>query len=409
MTELHATPRPGERLILVILGCFMMMAPASIDMYLPALPVLAHDLHASAAQAQLSLSCFLLGFGLGQLFWGPMSDRFGRRGPLAAGITLFILASFACGAARSIDQLMAARFVQAASGCAMPVIAQAIARDVWGRERSTHALSIMMMMMAIAPLMAPMVGAQVLRFAGWRSIFRLTAAFGALALAGLRALPETRGPEARSGLSAKAVAGGYLHLLRDTRYLGYVLTAGTIWGAAFAYVTGTPLVYIEYFGLSPQTFSLLFALNVVGLMSMTFANVRLSATHHADSLLHVGVVGCALATCALALAACAGKLTLAGLIVLLLAFMSMRGFVNANAVAGALANHPERAGAAAALSGTLQFAFGALAGAMLSVLSDGTPRPMLLVMAGFALCALLLKFTLLRGADRRQQDTDCSA
>jgi len=399
--RLISRPLP-ERLTLAILGFFMMMAPASIDMYLPALSFVARDLHTSMARVQLSISWFLFGFGLGQLLWGPLSDRFGRRAPLLAGLVLFIGASLACAQAHSINQLMIARFVQALGACAMPVIAQAIARDVWGK-RSAHALSIMVLVMSIAPLVAPIVGAQILRvtilpLASWRIVFALLTATGVIALAWLAILPETRPAQARGDIRAKTIALNYLHLLRDRRYLGYVLTGAAIWGAMFAYVTGTPFVYIVYFHLSPQTFSFLFAANVFGMMAITFLNTKLLRTHSSDALLRVGLTGGALCALLLVLAWYTGWLTLGTTIVLLLVFMSLRGFVSANAVAGALAHHPERAGAAAAFAGFLQFTGGSVGGKAVSVLGNGTPLPMLIVVATFSVIALGLQWAFIRPA-----------
>jgi DHA1 family bicyclomycin/chloramphenicol resistance-like MFS transporter len=223
------------------------------------------------------------------------------------------------------------------------------------------------------------------------------AAFGAISLLLALRLPETHPRPARAGITARVIAGNYLHLLRDRRYLGYALTSTMVWAGLYVYVAGAPLVYIRHFGLSPQVFSLIFAMNIVGLIAANFINTRLLRLHQPfDRMLRGGVAGCAAANAALALAAYLGWLPLPLLAALLFVFVALRGFINANAMAGALANHPQRAGAAVALMGALQCATGFAAGAAMSAFNDGTPRPMLTVMAVLGLAALALMVTLLK-------------
>jgi len=389
--------RAGERWVLIVLSFFMMVAPAATDMYLPALPVVTHDLGTSSAQVQLSVSYFFLGFGLGQLFWGPLSDRIGRRPPLLAGIVLFIAAGLAAGAAHTIDQMLIARFMQAVGGSAMTVIAQAMARDAWGRQRSAQALSMMLLIMGIAPLLAPIIGAQILRLTSWRAVFWALAVFGVIGLLMALRLPETRPRAARAGVTARAIAGSYLHLLRDVRYVGYTLTSTAVWAGLYVYVAGAPLLYMQHGGLTPQMFSLFFAMNIAGLIVTNFTNTRLLRLRQPpDRMLRAGVAGNAAVNTVLGLAACLGWLPLPLLATLLFMFMALRGFINSNAMAGALANHPQHAGTAAALMGALQCVTGFAAGAVMSAFSDGTPRPMLLVMAALGLTALALMATLLK-------------
>jgi DHA1 family bicyclomycin/chloramphenicol resistance-like MFS transporter len=392
-----ALSRVGERWMLAALGFYMTVSPAATDMYLPALKVVAQDLQASGAQVQMTVSSFFLGFGLGQMIWGPLADRFGRKTPLLAGLALFVVAGFAAAMARTIDQMLTVRFLQALGASAMPVIAQAIARDVWGKSRSAQALSMMMLMMGIGPLIAPLIGAQILKLAHWQAIFWVLAGLGALGLLITGGLPETRPLAARAGITARVIAASYLELLRDRRYLGYALTSTAVWAQLYVYVAGAPLAYIGHFGLSPHLFSIVFATNIVGLISVNYLNAFLLRMRQPpDKMLRIGIVSCAVVNLIMALLAYLGTLPWQVMAALLFVFVSLRGFVNANAAAGAMANHSQRAASAAALMGAVQCGVGFAAGAVMSALSDGSPRPMLLVMAVLSIAALVSMTTLLR-------------
>jgi DHA1 family bicyclomycin/chloramphenicol resistance-like MFS transporter len=382
--------------MLPVLGLFMMAAPVSTDMVLPALMRLTRELDTTPGRSQLTLSYFFLGFAIGQLVWGALSDRFGRRRPLATGILLYIAGTVGCALSGGIQQMMFFRFVQAFGGCAMPVLAQAMARDYFGREGAARALSIMMLVMALAPALSPLVGARILAMAGWQAIFWTLAGYGIAAFALLRWMPETRPTEARQAARHRHIAHGYGMLLRDPVYLRYALTGAAISGAAFTYITGTPFVYIGYFGIDPGSYGLLFALNIVGMSGFTLLNSRVVLKQGHDRMLAIGVTACAAITLIFVVEQLRFGHGIVPVIVLLFCFMSMRGLVGANAVAGAMADHPERAGAASALTGCLQFGAGYVAGLALDGLHDGTPRPMAMVMAACCITALLVWWTLPR-------------
>lgn len=387
---------PSERVLLGILGLFMMIAPASTDMYLPGLVTMRHELGASAAATQLTLSYFFLGFAFGQLVWGPLADRFGRRRPMAAGIALYIFGTIGCAFADSMDHMMMWRFVQALGGCAMPVIAQAIVRDVYGPRDSARAFSIMLLVMSLAPIVAPLIGGQMLRVTTWRMIFGILAAFGVVAMLALWRLPETGAVHARQAGGPRAVVASYLHLLRDPHFVGYMVAGGAVFGASFTYITGAPLVYMEYFHVSPQFFGVLFGINVVGMASVTMFNSRRVGQVGPYRLMRTGIIGCAVVASVLCATVWLGVALLPVMVALLFLFMSLRGIITANSVAGALANHPTRAGAAAALIGSVQYGFGFAAGGLLGLLNDGSPRPLATVMCGFAVLALIALLTMLR-------------
>src|SRR4051794_19442627 len=238
----------------IVLSSLMAFAPLAIDMYLPALPEIGRDLAASPALVQLSLSSFFLGFGSGQLIWGPLGDRAGRRGPIVAGIVLYIAGCVACALTGDAEHLVVWRFIQAFGACAAPVLARAMVRDLFPQDEAARMLSLMMMIMGVAPMVAPLLGGQVLVWSGWRTIFWSLGAFGLIVLAGLHTIPETLPREQRRRVGIAAMVEGYFRLLGNRAYLAYTLSGAFFTGGMFTYIAATPFVYIEYFGISPQLY-----------------------------------------------------------------------------------------------------------------------------------------------------------
>lgn len=382
-------PAVGARWLSIVLSTMMAFGPLSIDMYLPALPEIGRDLAATPAAVQMSLSGFFLGFGIGQLVWGPLGDRLGRRGPIAAGIALFVLGSVGCALTGDATHLAAWRFVQAFGSCAAPVLARAMVRDLYPQDQAARMLSLMMLIMSVAPMAAPLVGGQVLAHFGWRTIFYGMAGFGLLAMVTLFTIPESLPASRRSGQSIAGMAFGYVRLLGNRRYLAYALSGGFFFGGMFAYIAGTPFVYIEHFGVAPQLYGLLFGLNVVGMTIFNVINRRLVQTIGSDRVLRAGALAGAVFALALAATGVTGAFGLAGIVVPLFAYLSMTGLIAANAMAGAMSVNPTVAGAASGLAGTLQFGIGALTAALTGWLADGTPAPMVLVIGGMGIAAAL--------------------
>ncbi|MDB5468105.1 MAG: drug resistance transporter, Bcr/CflA subfamily [Phenylobacterium sp.] len=380
MTERAPTESTPWGLV-ILLGSLTALGPLAIDMYLPSLPAIGADLHASAAQTQSTVAAFLAGMAIGQFLYGPASDRFGRKPPILIGIAIYVAASAACALARSPDFLIAARFVQAFGACAGGVVSRAVVRDRFGHTETARVLSLMMLIMGLAPILAPLLGGLFLTIGGWRLIFWFMTAFGvtmgvATALRMQESRSEATSAQARSENPIKA----YAALLRQPRLIGYAL-AGSLNGAMlFTYVASSPELLIQTYKIPPAAFGWVFGLNAVGIIGGNQVNRFLLRQRTPDQVLarsSLIAVGFALLLAVAALTGIGGEWSVLGALFLLL---STYGFMQGNTMAGALNVDPLRAGSTSALIGGLSFGTGAIASWAAGVLHDGTPRPMALVM-----------------------------
>lgn len=388
-------------LLVLVLGLLTALGPLSIDMYLPAFPDIRQSLGADPASVQLSLAVFFVGIAAGQMLYGPVSDRFGRKPPLYFGLALYALASLGCALAWSIEALIAFRLLQALGGGAGVVISRAVVRDRYNHNEAARVFSLLMLVMGLAPILAPLMGGYIALSLGWRWLFGLLVAVSLALLALVHyALPETlRRADSAAGLSLGLALANYAIVLTDRRFLGYALSNAFGLAGMFAYISGSPFVLIDLYGVAKQHFGLYFGANAFGLIALSQINARLLRSQSFDRILRLAF----------------GVLFACGLYLLLVGwfhwplwmlapglFVSVGtfGLVGPNSAAGALVNHPERAGSAAALMGTLQFSIGALASFAVSALYDGTARPMTLVMAACAALALA-SYAGLVGAARR--------
>jgi DHA1 family bicyclomycin/chloramphenicol resistance-like MFS transporter len=372
----------GRHRITLILAALVAFAPMSIDMYLPALPALERFFATDTASVQHTLASFFLGLAVGQLLYGPLADRYGRKPPLYAGLALYVAASAACAVASDIDALIVLRFLQALSGCAGMVVARAVVRDLYDRQESARVFSILLMVMGIAPIVAPLAGGYLLEWLGWRSIFWALALFGVACLVAVKAgLPETI-PRDLPRIPLSRAFGNYGALLADRRFLGYALSGGFGQAGMFAYIAGSPFVFIDLYGLPAQHYGWVFGINAAGIIAFTQANRKLLLRHDADRLLDFGNLA-GFAMCLLLLAAAVTNVAgFAGILVPLFFIVSMRGLTFPNASAGAMAPFPEKAGSASGLLGSVQFAIAAVAAAAVGALHDGSAVPMAAVVAG---------------------------
>ncbi|MFK0166420.1 multidrug effflux MFS transporter [Rhizobium sp. NPDC090279] len=384
----------SEMWLMAVLGTLLAFASISTDLYLPAMPGMSAALQTSQGSLQYTVSGYLIGFSLGQLFWGPIGDRFGRRGPVAFGLILFMAGCAGCALSTNVTQLISFRVLQAIGACASVVLARAMVRDLYSRDRAAKVLSTLMTVMAIAPLLGPSVGGLILRVGPWPAIFWSLVGIGFVTLIALFTIPETLPRDRRNAETMSGAFAAYGTLIRDVRLLGYAGAVGFFYAGVFAGISSSSFAYIDYHHLSPQLYGLAFAVGTIGLMATNFANSRLVHRFGSDRMLKAGAIGAALTGVNLALVTATDFGGVFGMATSLWAFTAMNGFVAANAISGALANFPTRAGAASALTGAIQYGSGVIGSAVTGILADGTPWPMGAVIAvagvGSAACLLLL-------------------
>ncbi|WMC12119.1 Bcr/CflA family multidrug efflux MFS transporter [Oceanimonas pelagia] len=385
--------------LLLLLASLAGLTPLAIDMYLPSLPTIARDLGVPVSQAQLTISVFLAGFALGQLFYGPLADTVGRKPVMLGGLALFTLASIGCAVADSIETLMTFRLLQALGGAAGSVVLNALLRDMFERDMFARVMSLVILVMTLAPLVAPIVGGYLLLVGHWHSIFVLLAIIGTLVTLALAwRIPETLKPEHRQPFRLWPVLQNYGKVLRHRAAVGYIGCGGLTTAAMFAFISGSPLVYIELYGVPAQHYGLLFAMNIVLMMVLTFGNSRLVKHLGSDRLLKTGLTLAALAGIVLLFNGITGFGGLWGLVPAVMVLIAQISLVGANAMAGLLSHFPEAAGTASALAGTVRFGLGAVATFAVNVSHAVSALPMALVMSLCAWLALASYWLLVRPA-----------
>lgn len=387
------TRSPESRFPTWLLVCSALIAigPLSIDMYLPAFPTMGKTLGATSGQIELTLGAFLIGLALGQAFYGPISDRFGRKPPLYFGLTLYGLASLGCALAPTVEWLMVCRTLQALGGCVGMVISRAAVRDRLDGPDAARAFSTQMLVMGLAPILAPILGSAILLVADWHAIFFVLTGLSVLLLFAVHTwLEETVDTINAPRLQLMRVLRSYGELLRSPQFVGYSLCAGFVQAGMFAYIAGSPFVLIELYDIPPHWFSVVFGLNALGLVAMSQVNSVLMRRHTPEAVLRIITRIPPLSGLTVVLIAASGHLSLPVLLVGFFLHIASLGCIMPNASALALGRQGHRAGTASALMGTLQFTLGTLAGLAISQLSGKSALPLIGIMAVCSVASFLM-------------------
>ena len=359
---------------LLILSALMAFTSLSTDIYLPAMPTMERQLN---GDAELTITGFLIGFSIAQLIWGPISDRIGRKLPLFIGIVLFVIGSVGCALSESMSAVVFWRVFQAIGACVGPMLSRAMIRDRFAQSQAAQMLSTLTIIMAIAPIAGPFIGGGLLKVASWHWIFWLLAVIGVLMFITIFKLPETLPIEKRASGSLWNAFKNYRTLLANATFMRYTLSVTFFYVAAYAFITGSPFVYIDYFGVAAQNYGFLFGLNIIGIMSLSFLNRKLVSRFALSKLLVVSSLVAFVASAVFFVLAWANVGGIWSVIVPMFVMFSMNGIIAACANAAALAAVPNQvAGSAAALLGSLQYGSGIISSLLLAVFSSGTPFTM---------------------------------
>ncbi|WFN92310.1 multidrug effflux MFS transporter [Gordonia sihwensis] len=390
-SRLDGASAPGSGIglaMLLSLALLSAIAPLATDMYLPGLPRVADDLQASPSSVQLTLTAFMLGLAAGQLLVGPLSDGLGRRGPLIVGTVLLAVAGLGCALAPSIIVLIACRFLQGVTGGIGVVVARAVIADRTSGDRSAKLFSVMMIITSAAPVVAPLLGGALVGPIGWRGVFFVLAGLAAVMLMAVVAfVPETLPAPRRHPIEPRAIGCGIGAVLGNRRYLGYTLTFGIGFGAMFAYISASPFVIQEVMGFSPGMYSVLFAVNAVGIGIAGWTNNRLLGRFRPHALLAAGVAVLSAVGVAMLVVALAAPGVHWLLLVLMFCLTSSFGFTAGNATALALGEVRERAGTGSAVLGSLQFTVGAIVSPLVGIGGEASATPMAIVVFGCTVLA----------------------
>ena len=382
------SPNPDSVGLLILLSALVALGPLTIDMYLPAMPAMSDVLDASTSQVQLTMSSYLLGFSVFHLVCGPMADRYGRRPILLGGLALYLATSYACSQATTIDQLIFFRFIQGVGACVGPTLGRAIARDVYGPQRAARALAYIAMIMALAPAVAPALGALLLEFFKWASIFAALALY-ALVVFGFVAgkLPESL-PQ-RQELHLAVVSRNYLELLRDHRYMATTCASALMYAGMISFLSASSFIFIDMMGISTRYFGILFLTTVAGYIGGSGLSTRLALARSSEQVMWLGInIACAAATLQIVLTEV--WFHAAAILVPMALFSTALGIVLPHSMASALRPFPHMAATASALFGFVQMGLSSLGGAVVGYFLVDSARPMAWVIFACTLMAAYL-------------------
>jgi len=375
------------------MGVLQSFAPLSIDMYLPAMPLLEKVFNATTAQVQITLVTFLLGYALGQSLYGPVTDHFGRKPPLYCSLAVFVVSSTACALTTSVNLLSAFRFLQAIAACGGAVVSRAMVRDLFPPVELRRIFSMLILVLGVSPMIAPFLGGYLLVWFGWRSIFLTQASLGAITLLTMHfRLSESLAPEHARPLEMRRVISSYKYLLEDRTFLGASLVCGFSSAGMFAYIASAPFVFINFFKLPPQQFGWLFGVIAAGLIASSQVNGRMPRRIPLWQVLRLANLVQLGSGLVLLLTAITGFGGMVGIFAPVFVYMCAAGFVFPNGNAIAMMRHGNMAGTASALLGTNQFTIAAVTTIALGVIDNSSALPMAIVIAGCGAAATLLNF-----------------
>lgn len=381
------------------MGALTALGPLAIDMYLPSFPFIVAGLGATQGEVERTLSSYLIGLAAAQVIYGPLADRYGRKPPLLFGLGLFTMASVGCVFSTDIEHLNLWRVVQALGGAAGMVVPRAVVRDNLDTRDAAKALSILLLIMGVTPILGPIIGAQVLYLVGWRGIFGIMALAGiALLVFTARNMRETLSPQKAIPLRAATIARNYWGLLRDRHFIFYTLAGGLGSAGIFTFIAGSPRILINVYGIDPRYFGFVFGLGAASLITASQFSARLLDRHPPEKLLKVAQRTAVLATVIGLILTLVGWLPLPMLMLCLMGFMASQGFVNPNAAALALSRQGHRLGVASAMMGTMQMLSGAAAGIGISHWQAATALPLTGILAASAALSWLFGFAARRSA-----------
>ena len=386
--------RPGTFALTALLAALSAIGPLTTDMYLPSLPDIARQLSASTAQAQFTISAYLIGFAVGQIFYGPVSDRHGRKPVLIAAIALYCIASLACALSTSIDMLIVARAFQALGGCGGIVLTRAIVRDIYSGARAGRELSLIASVMALAPVLAPIAGGILQTGFGWRAVFFTLVAAG-VAGAGIvwAVLPETLNIRATEPVSLSSMFRSYRVVARNPAYLAYLGITSASYAGLFVWISGAAFVLQDLYGLAPFDFGLAFALGSLGYMTGSALAARMVVKLGIDGVLGIGGVACAAGGLGMVAAVAFGLTSSLSLVLPVAVYLAGLGMVLPQGIAGAMTPFPERAGAASSLFGFVQQSVAALGGTIVGALLGQSAWPLAAGVAAMGCATLALWLT----------------
>lgn len=382
------TPRS---LLILILGLLSALGPFSIDMYLPGFPTIAANLNTSVDQVSYSLSSFFIGICIGQLICGPLLDRFGRKKPLYVGLVIYVIASLGCALATSVEVLIGLRFLQALGGCVCMVAPGAIVRDSFPAKENAKIFSLLILILGVSPIIAPTVGSFVIAGLGWHAVFIVLAIIAALLLVlVIYLLPESKQPDRSMSLRPKPIISNFLFVLKQPQFFTYSFSGAVAAAGLFAYLAGSPFVFMNIYKVTEQQYGWIFGLVAAGLITCSQLNNVMLKKYDSSQIIKTVLLVQTTIGLVLFLGSYLDWLNIYTIIGLIFLFLSCQGFSFPNSSALSLAPFTREAGSASALMGALQMGFGALASAFVGLINNGTTLPMTGVMSGCALLGLII-------------------